>query len=128
MSNHDSHASHGSHGSQTKHLGHFLIPMPWLMMNLGALTILMVLTIAAAQMHFGPLLNWVILLGIAFIKSTLVVQIFMGVKFSSKLTKLYAYGGFIWLILIFGLFIDYFTRPYEQVPGWETTKESALPR
>ena len=71
---------------------------------------------------------WLVLLGIAFWKAGLVVQIFMGVKYSTKLTKLYAYGGFFWVTLLGVTLFDYATRQLEPVQGWEPVAESALPR
>lgn len=118
--------SHESHG-------HHIISQTKLMMTFAALLFFMVATVLAA--YFMPesikqnsLLMNMIAIGIATIKAYLVIQIFMGVKFASKLTKLFAWGGFAWFFMLFLMFADYLSRPLEPVPGWEPGGASALPR
>ena len=108
-----SHAEHSYH----------VIPVRHLSANLIKLLILMVLTVVAARLAPIPdtmLANFVAL-GIAVAKAAFVISIFMAVKFSTNLTKLFALGGFVWLLLVFGILIDYFSRPWEPVIGWEET-------
>ena len=57
------------------------------------------LTIAAAFQDFGKLNN-VIALAIAGIKTVLVVLFFMHVKYGSRLTKVFAAVGFLWLMIL----------------------------
>ncbi len=123
---HEQHPGIGSHVHVT--------PVPMLLVNLVVLTILMVVTIAAAQIHIptpgnehSPLMNNIVAMGIAVTKAFLVVWIFMGVKFGTKLIKLWAYAGFIWFGMLFFMYCDYYTRSWEPVPGW-TAKETAMPR
>ncbi|MBV6458140.1 MAG: hypothetical protein HONBIEJF_01263 [Fimbriimonadaceae bacterium] len=106
-------------------------------LNLFALLILMVLTIAAAQVNFGNVvgnqaagsfINNIIAMTIAIVKATLVVAIFMGVWYSSKLTKLWAAAGFIWFLTMFFVLCDYMTRSMEPVPTFSGAPESAYPR
>ncbi len=106
-------------------------------MTFMTLLVLMVATIFAAQLpHILPdvglfrnsLLMNAVAIGIAVFKAYLVVSIFMGVKFATNLTKLFAIGGFVWFFLLFVTMIDYFTRPWEPVKGWEPGQPSALPR
>lgn len=102
------------------------------------LILLMGLTIGAAEgpqhiaglswMLENSLLMNIIALTIAVIKAVLVISIFMGLKYSSKLTKLYAIGGFVWLTLIGITLIDYYSRPWEPVVGWDAEQSTALPR
>ena len=104
---------------------HHVTPIKLLMVTLGALLFLMVLTVYVA--HFThvpwlPLAN-VIAMSIAIMKATLVIAIFMAVKYSSNLTKLFAIGGFVWLLLLGGILIDYLGRPWEPVQGWEPATE-----
>jgi len=98
----------------------------------GALVVLMVATIAVAQVEAlkeYSLLNNFIAMGIAVTKATLVVLFFMGVKFSSALTKIFVLLGFSWFFMLFFMFCDYFTRSWEPVPGWTgTSQETAMPR
>ncbi len=121
---------------------HHVTPISQLTKTFIALMVLMVLTIAAAVApYYVPALSFLhsdspgirvitngIALAIAFVKAGLVVQIFMGVKFSSKVIKFYAYGGFLWFTLVFIILIDYFSRPWEPVQGWEQAPSTALPR
>ncbi|MCE9558159.1 MAG: hypothetical protein K8R88_04340 [Armatimonadetes bacterium] len=106
------------------------------------LAILMVATIVAAQIpdwfpgtaHFlketmvGSILMNTIALGIASAKVYLVVSNFMGVKFADNVTKMYALTGFVWVTLMGIMFIDYWTRPWEEVKGWENKAPGAMPR
>ena len=112
---------------------HHITPWPTLAKNLAWLMLLMVLTIAFARADIfeglSTVANNFIAMTIAVIKACLVIAIFMGVKYSTKLTKLFAIGGFVWLILIFGILIDYASRHWEPVTGWEPdTPSSSLPR
>ena len=107
---------------------HHVLPVSHLRANLIKLMVLMVLTVVAARLAPIPdsmLANFVAM-GIAVAKAAFVISIFMAVKFSTKLTKLFALGGFVWLLLIGGILIDYFSRPWEPVVGWEPA--SSLPR
>lgn len=95
----------------------------------------MVLTVWAASFNLpkigpfsGTVVNQVVALLIAGIKAFLVVTIFMGVKFGTKLIKLWAVVGFIWVTLIFGILGDYTMRHFEPAPGWDGKADSALPR
>jgi cytochrome c oxidase subunit IV len=108
---------------------HHVIPFKTLATIFVILMVLMVLTIGAARVnaahfipgvneHVGSYINNAIALTIALIKATLVVMYFMGVKFGTKLIKVYAYAGFIWLFLLGLIFGDYFTRHWEPVNGW----------
>ena len=95
-----------------------------------ALSVLMGLTIAASFWHApgGVVVNNLIALAIAVLKTFIVVAWFMNVKFSTSLTKLFAVLGFLWATLIWVILVDYFFRGYEPVPSWSGVQESALPR
>jgi len=70
------------------------------------------LTVWVAFMDLGPL-NTVVAITIAVIKALLVVLYFMHVKYSSRLTWVFAAAGFVWLVLMIGLTIaDFDSR------GW----------
>jgi len=78
---------------------------------LGGLLVLMVLTILAAKVHIGAWQNLVIALAIAFCKMSLIIAFFMHVKYSSRLTQVFALSGFFWLVIFFVLlFDDYLAR------------------
>lgn len=70
----------------------------------------MALTIAAAKVHMGGVINNIVAMTIAVIKATLVVLFFMQVKYSSRLTWVWAALGFIWLLFLFLTLGDYITR------------------
>ena len=70
------------------------------------------LTYAAALVDFG-FFNNVVMLAIALVKASLVILIFMGVRWSSRLTWVVAASGFVWLLILFGITMsDYLSR------GW----------
>jgi cytochrome c oxidase subunit 4 len=70
------------------------------------------LTYAAALVDFG-FFNNVVMLAIALVKAGLVILIFMGVRWSSRLTWVVAASGFVWLLILFGITMsDYLSR------GW----------
>ena len=71
-----------------------------------------------------PGVNLIVALVVAVIKATLVVYFFMNVKGSTKLTVLWAVLGFIWLLLMGGIFMDYQTRAWVDQSGWQNTTES----
>ena len=81
------------------------------------LIVMMALTIAASRVYLGPLNN-VVAMSIALLKATAVVLWFMQVRYSTKLTWVWASIGFIWLFLLFGIMGDYFTRAVLAASGW----------
>lgn len=85
-------------------------PVKTYVMVFSALMVLTVATVFVAYFDLG-LLNNFVAMGIALTKASLVVLIFMHVRHGSKLTKMIALGGFLWLIFLF-LFplADYDTR------------------
>ena len=85
----------------------------------GILVVLMVATIVAARVNLGPLNN-IIAMTIAVTKAALVVLYFMQVRYSSKLTWIWAGIGFIWLAFLFGTLGDYLTRDWLFTRGWQT--------
>jgi cytochrome c oxidase subunit 4 len=108
--------------------GHHAHPISMYFFNLLALLVLMGATIFFAQFHFGSLANNIIAMTIAVTKATLVVLFFMHVKYSTKLTQLWAITGFIWVTLLTIILLDYGTRRYEPVPSWSQDTGAALPR
>ena len=78
----------------------------------------MALTIVASRWNLGAYNN-AVAMAIAMLKATLVVWFFMQVKYGSKLTWLWAGIGFIWFLLMFGILMDYGTRQWIPIKGWE---------
>jgi cytochrome c oxidase subunit 4 len=85
----------------------------------AALMVLTALTVWVAFMDLG-FLNTLVALGIAIVKATLVVLIFMHVRYGSRLTWVFAISGFFWLlILLVFVMSDYLSRSWQYVPqGW----------
>jgi len=69
--------------------------------------------------RFIPIIgiNLIVALIVAIWKASLVVYNFMNLKGSTRLTVLWALLGFVWLLLMGGVFMDYKTRP--ATPGWQ---------
>jgi len=114
---------------------HHIVSTGTYLLTLGALVVLMGLTVAIAQVNLpaigilsGTVVNQLVALLIATIKALLVICVFMGVKWGTTLTKLWVIAGFVTLPLLFGILGDYCTRKYEQQPGWEKIEDGALPR
>jgi cytochrome c oxidase subunit 4 len=81
------------------------------------LMILLAVTVGVAFIDVGPF-NIVIAMTIAVIKAMLVILYFMHVKFSSRLTWIFAGVGFFWLIILVGLTMtDYVSRSWIPVVG-----------
>ena len=82
----------------------------------AALIVLTVLTTVISHINLGEF-NIVAALFIALIKASLVVWIFMGVRFTTTLTKLFVVAGLVWLaILILLTFSDYSSRNWTYQP------------
>jgi caa(3)-type oxidase subunit IV len=64
-------------------------------------------------------LNLVVALLVAVTKASAVVMFFMNVKNGTKLTVLWAALGFIWALLMGGIFMDYMTRGWLAHEGWQ---------
>ena len=118
------------HPAHTSAHDHHITPPTALIKNAVILTILMGLTIAAYEFDFGhwitrshdgawgTFINNVIALLIATAKAYFVVSIFMGVKWGTKLIKMWALAGFVWLPLLLGIMGDYASRSWEPVQTW----------
>ncbi len=91
--------------------GHVLsLKAHWLVF--AVLLVLTALTVFVAELNLGEW-NTIVALIIAATKGTVVMLWFMHVKFSSKLTWLFAATGFVWLLIMILLLTgDYVAR------GW----------
>ena len=122
--------------SQTPRQQHsHIIPAKNYHMTLAALLVLMLATVGASFWQIpgnaflsGQAMNNILAMFIAVIKATLVVMIFMGVKYQSTLVKLWAAIGFVGATLMVGILLDYFARPYENKRRWDSYAEGAMPR
>src|SRR6476660_802028 len=96
---------------------HVITPVKTYVATFVALLILTAITYLVATQDFGWL-NTPIALAVAFLKATLVVVYFMGLRYNTPLTKTVAVAGFFWLIILFGITMtDYLTRTWIGVPG-----------
>ncbi|MGI8962674.1 MAG: cytochrome C oxidase subunit IV family protein [Bryobacteraceae bacterium] len=89
----------------------------------AALVILTGTTSAVSYVELGEW-NIVVALLIAVTKASLVVWIFMGVRYTTTLTRLFVVAGLVWLsIMILITFSDYNSRSWTyQAQPWSHTK------
>lgn len=92
----------------------------------GTLMVLTAITVAVAFVNLG-LLNNVVALLVAFIKTILVVLFFMHVRYSSRTTKIFAVAGFFFLAILISFTVsDMQVRsPDPQSKGWSTFPSSS---
>ena len=89
---------------------HHLVPIKVYLGVFVALMVLMAATIGFAYMNLG-LLNNVVALTIAIAKTLLIMLYFMHLRYSSRLTWVFAGAGFLFLIILVTFSLsDYFTR------------------
>jgi cytochrome c oxidase subunit IV len=99
---------------------HHVIPIRVYLQIFAALLVLMFATIAASHIDLGAF-NIYVALAIAIVKALLVVLYFMHVRYSSKLTWVFASAAFFWLLLLLAITAsDYATRGWIlATSGWE---------
>ena len=85
------------------------------------------ITVGVSYLELGSHGEWnvVVALAIALIKASLVAWVFMGVRFSAPLTRLFVVAGLLWLtIMIVITSGDYATRRWDYHPApWANTKD-----
>ena len=72
----------------------------------ATLLFLTALTTAMAFIDLGGELNTVVAITIAVVKAVLVILYFMHLRYSDRLTWIFAGAGFFWLLILFGGTID----------------------
>lgn len=78
---------------------------------------LLLLTVFLAQQNFGQLNTWIGLL-IALIKAVLVAMVFMNLRQSDGMHRVFAISGLFFLGILFSLALaDYFSRGWLLMPG-----------
>jgi cytochrome c oxidase subunit 4 len=94
-----------------------------------ALLILTAVTTMVSHLELG-VFNVVVALLIAVGKASLVAWIFMGVRYTTNLTKLFVVAGLVWLsIMILLTFSDYTTRNWVYQPQpWSNNKAGGASR
>ena len=87
-----------------------VVPQKIYLLVFATLLLLTLVTVDVAFYNFGWL-NIYLALIIATFKATVVVMYFMHVKYSPRLTWLFAIAGIFWMIILLVLMLsDYFTR------------------
>jgi len=82
----------------------------------AALLGLLALTVGAAYVPLGPF-NTITAMSIAVTKAVIIALYFMHLRYSPRLTWVFAGAGFFWLLLLFTLALsDYATRRYMPPP------------
>lgn len=82
----------------------------------SALAAFTIITVVVSHLELGRW-NVVVALLIALIKASLVAWIFMGVRFTTPLTRLFVVAGLVWLsIMIVITSSDYVTRSWDYNP------------
>ena len=83
----------------------------------AALLVGTALTVWVAYVDLG-MWNTPVALAIAIVKASLVILIFMHVKYGSRLVQLMVASAFFWLFhMIVGTLADYYSRGYLGTPG-----------
>jgi cytochrome c oxidase subunit 4 len=98
-------AAHGEHE-------HHITPPRIYVVIFLTLLVFTALTVGASYIEMN-IFNPVVALAIGVIKATLVVLFFMGVKYSTKLTKLTVFAGLFTFMALVGMTLaDYFSRAW----------------
>src|SRR5262245_22488952 len=83
----------------------------------ATLMVLLGVTVGAAAIDLGPL-NFPISMAIALVKGVLIVLIFMHVRYSEPLVRIFAAAAFVWLAILITFSLgDYFSRDWLNIPG-----------
>jgi len=93
-----------------EHEKHHIVPYRTFLLILAILLVLTGISVAVTQINLGALTVTIALL-IAFVKSSLVLSIFMHLKFDNKMFGLMAVGVILLIgVMIFITFLDYLYR------------------
>jgi cytochrome c oxidase subunit 4 len=91
-------------------MSHHVVPVRVYLTVFGSLMILMILTFVAARINLG-LFNDVVAMAVAVSKTLLILLYFMHLRYSSRLTWVFAGVGFLFFIILVSYTLaDYFTR------------------
>jgi cytochrome c oxidase subunit 4 len=83
---------------------HHVVPKSTYYVVSALLMLLLVATVVAARFDLGAA-NVPIALAIAIAKTILIVLFFMHVRYGSPLVRLFAAGGFFWLLIMLGFIL-----------------------
>ncbi len=80
----------------------YIVPTKYYLRTFGALLLLTILTVAVAQVDFGSL-NLIIAMLVALVKASLVVMIFMGLKWEKGFNFVFFFGSLLFVGIFFAL-------------------------
>src|SRR5579862_5107410 len=114
-------------------------PVRMYALTLLGLVVLMISTVFLALVPFpdinlgiatlhGTMINNIIAMTIATMKALLVLNFFMGTRFATRLSRMWAFAGFFGFSLMFLVYGDYSTRKYEPTPRWSADPGTSLRR
>lgn len=106
--------------------GHQLLPARVYVFNALALGALMLVTVGAYYVEFGRF-AFAVALCIAMLKATLIILIFMNVKYSSSMTKLFAAAGFFWFLILIAFTMADFLLPELGTPYLDLASPGSSP-
>ncbi|HEV3163039.1 MAG TPA: cytochrome C oxidase subunit IV family protein [Isosphaeraceae bacterium] len=93
------------------------VPLRTNLVIFSTLVVLLMVTIGAAYTDLGPL-NTVVAIAIAVCKALLIMLYFMHLRFSNRLTWVFAGAAFLWLGILIALSMsDFLTRGWLSIPG-----------
>lgn len=112
---------HSDHGDD----GHHILPLSTYLKVFAALMILLVLTLLVYYFDpthmLPPAFSWfgiTVAMIVAIVKAVLVILFFMHVKYSTKMTWVFASASFVFVAIMFVLTLsDYFTRGLLETAG-----------
>ena len=96
---------------------HHILSVRAYLLVFAALLALLLVTIGAAYLELGRL-GLLVALAIASTKAVLIMLYFMHLRFSNRLTWVFAGAAFLWLGILLALSLtDYLSRGWLDVPG-----------
>jgi cytochrome c oxidase subunit 4 len=94
-----------------------VLPLRLYLTIFGVLLVLTAATVWVAEHDFGAL-NTPVAIAIAGVKAALVILYFMHVRYSSRLTVVFALAGFVWLAILLGFTLaDFVSRGWLPIYG-----------
>lgn len=102
--------------AQTDALNHHIVSIKTNLIVFAALLVLLILTVGAHLVELG-VFSLIIALTIAIVKAVLIMLYFMHVRFSSRLTWVFAGAAFLWLAILLTTLGDYITRAWLAGPA-----------
>src|SRR5262249_2118521 len=97
---------------------HKIVPVKNYVLIFLVLIALTITTVAVSKLELGEY-NFIVAMTIAVVTGTLVILVFIHVKGSRAMTKLFVGAGFFWMaILLVFILSDYLSRGWLPGPKW----------